>query len=170
MNFRLPLLLSLGALSLVTLEAASSDILPPSRRKATVELAGSLSTAPVLQPLPADMKSPFTPPGFDQPDPAELAARAAAQAAANSQPSKPTSDRELLSTISDKLTPSGSAFVSGEQVLLFPGKKLRKGDKFIITYDGRDFELELTDIQRTTFSLRLNRAEITRPIKLGKNQ
>ncbi len=170
MNHRLPLLLALGSLSLVPLEAASSDILPPSRRKATIDLAGRLATPPVLAPLPADLKSPFTPPGFDQPDPAELAARAAALAAANSQPSKPTSDRDLLATISEKLTPSGSAFVSGEQVLLFPGKKLRKGDKFIITYDGRDFELELTDIQRTTFSLRLNRAEITRPIKLGKNQ
>ena len=167
MNLRFAILLALSFSPLLPVHAASSDILPPARRKPTVDLALALAKPAPFKLVSADLKSPFTPPGFDQPDAAELAARAASAAAASSN--KPTSDHDLLKLFSDKLTPSGHAVINGEHVLLFPNKRLHKGDRFVIAYEGRDFELEITDIQENAFSLRLNRAEIIRPIKIRKN-
>ncbi len=162
-------LLSLLALAGASSGFAASDILPPLRRTPSVELAQKLAVATPPAPLPGDLVNPFAPADFSEPDPDEERARLAAEAASKAA-NRPASDRELLERISAKLSPSGSAALGGDYVLLFPGKRLRKGDRFVITFDGRDFELELTDIQRTTFSLRYNRTEITRPIKLGKNQ
>lgn len=150
------------------LDAAVVDVLPPQRRKPSVELAQKLSSVETILPRSESAPNPFAPEDFLAPDPDEEAARLAALKAAESN--KPVSDHDLLEAISAKLEPSGTASVGGQPMLLFPGKRLRRGESFVITFDGRDFELEITDIQRTTFSLRYKGAEITRPIKLGKNQ
>lgn len=169
MKQRLPSLLLLSCAAGLGLSAAPSDILPPGRRKPSLELAATLSAYAPVDATAAGLPSPFSPPGFGDPDPDELAALLAAKNAAASQV-KPATDGDKLNEIAAKLDPSGTAVFGGEQVLLFPGKQLHRGDRFVITYEGRDFELELTDIQRTTFSLRYNRTEITRPIKLGKTK
>lgn len=154
------------------LQAVTSDLLPPTRRKVVVDDAVALSTPQVLLPLPSTIPSPFNPVGYGQPDAEELEAMRKAQQKAQVAQSGPiaVSDKDLLARISQRLNPSGSTVFNGENYLMFPGKRLRKGDMFVVSYEGRDFELEITDIQRTTFSLRYNTSEITRSIKPGKNQ
>ena len=74
----------------------------------------------------------------------------------------------MLATLADKLSPSGIAIIGGEPILLFGSRRLKIGDQLTVTYEGADYNLDITAITRTTFTLRLNREEITRPIKPGK--
>lgn len=175
MNFplrRAAAFLLVGASCLAELNAAvaRSDVLPPERRRPPVELAQRLANRPPPPPLPADIVHPFDPAAFGQPDPEELKAIAAAKAAAaaNVANARPTTDRGLLDIIAARITPSGTLILGGEPLLIFGQKRLRVGDRLTVSYDGQDYNLELTAIERTTFTLRLNRDEITRPIKPGK--
>lgn len=158
----------LAFVAAVRAAAPASDLLPPERRRQTVELALRFAAPPTPREVPADAVYPFNPPAFGQPDPEELRAIAAAQAAANAAAAKPSTDRALLDVIAARIMPSGTLILGGESLLIFGQKRLRVGDRLTVSYDGRDYELELTAIERTTFTLRLNRDEITRPIKPGK--
>ncbi|MFA5264782.1 MAG: hypothetical protein WC378_13245 [Opitutaceae bacterium] len=139
-----------------------SDILPGAQRQPAVALAQKLAQVPALSPLSHDLKSPFNPPGFEQEDEDEAKAKVAAAAA---EPVKPKGDRDILEIIASKVNPSGTFIMGGEPMLLISKKKFKIGDSLTIAFDGRDYEIEITSIERTSFSLRLNRAEISRPIK-----
>ncbi|HTZ20039.1 MAG TPA: hypothetical protein VMC06_04085 [Opitutaceae bacterium] len=146
-----------------------SDLVPSAKRAVMVELAGKIARQHSPVPLPADYPHPFSPPGFEQRDPEEEKAKAIAQT--TSEPAKPAGDRQILEAIAPRVTPDGTAILprTGEPVLFFRQKKLKVGDHLTITFDGHDYEVEITAIDRTTFSMRLNRAEITRPIQPGKS-
>ena len=163
-------LLALAAAHAGTTAAPASDLVSPERRRPVVELAERLAKPSMPAPLPADLVQPFNPAAFGQPDPEELRAIAAAQAAsaAASAPSKPTTDSDFLRAIAARVLPSGSLILGGEPRLIFGRKRLRVGDQLTVTYEGQDYNLELTAIDRTTFTLRLNKDEITRPIKPPK--
>lgn len=150
--------------------AQKSDLVPPQKRAVAVEMADRLVQPRVLAALPETLVVPFNPVGFDQPDPEEIKAQqaAAAAAAASGTPLRPVGDRNVLATIADKLSPSGTAIIGGDPILLFGSRRLKIGDRITVTYEGADYQLEITAITRTTFTLRLNREEITRPIKPGK--
>ena len=173
MPFRAGLMLLPALLVLVRATAApASDLNPPQLRRPVVELAQKLAASTTPAPLPEDLVQPFNPAAFGAPDPEELRALAAAQAAANNAAAnaKPTTDRELLDVIAARITPSGTLILNDEPLLIFGQKRLRVGDRFAVAYDGQTYDLELAAIDRTTFTLRLNRDEITRPIKPGKSK
>ena len=146
--------------------APSSDVPGLTVRRETVALAARLVEPGPIPPLPPEIVNIFNPAAFSQPDADELAAIAAARAAeaAASAKAKPTSDGALLELIAERVVPSGTVTLNAEPLLIFGQKRLRVGDQLTVTYDGRDYTLELTAIQRFTFTLRLNRAEITRRI------
>jgi hypothetical protein len=77
-------------------------------------------------------------------------------------------DREILEKIAPSLAPSGMMLFGGKPMLLFREKKLKVGDEVKIPYEGVDYVVVITAIDRTSFRFSLNREEITRPIKLGK--
>lgn len=161
-----------GLLTLRLAGAPLSDIMSPASREPTVAMAQRLAEPGVPAALPEDLVHPFNPAAFGQPDPEELRAIAAAQAAsaAAASQAKPSTDREFLALIAARIAPSGTLIMGGESLLIFGQKRLRVGDRLTVTYDGRDYDLELSAIARTTFSLRLNSDEITRPIQLRKTQ
>jgi hypothetical protein len=170
-----PLTKSLIASGLVLVSGAGlfaqkSDLVTPQKRDETVALAAKLLTPRELAALPASPVVPFNPPGFEQPDPEELKALLAAAAAANASntPVRAAGDRGILESLAERLAPSGTAEIGGESILLFGQKRLKVGDRLTITFEGVDYDLDITAIGRTTFTLRLNREEITRPIKPGK--
>ena len=160
----------LALLGAASLAAQQSDLVPPPKRATTVEMADRLVQPRVLAPLPETLVVPFNPAGFEQPDPEEIKAQqaAAAAAAAAGTPLRPVGDRSVLATLAEKLSPSGTAIIGGNPILLFGSRRLTVGDRLTVTYDGADYQLDITAITRTTFTLRLNREEITRPIKPGK--
>lgn len=171
MKMRLLLLLA-SAFSCLTGTAWSqaADVLPANRREATVNLARELLEHRKYAVKPADAVSPFAPPAFDEPDPEELRAQreAAANAAAASASARPAGDRDVLDRLAELIVPSGIVRLGGREILLFGQKKLKVGDRLTITFEGSDYDLDITAIGATTFTLRYNREEITRSIKPGK--
>ena len=161
---------SLGLTSLAQAAALTSDLATPEQRRPLVERAEHLAKSPALSPLPADLVLPFNPAAFGQPDPEEVRAVAAANAAAaaaNAQ-AKPSTDHDFLQIIASRVMPSGTLQIGTQQLLIFGKKRLRVGDRLNVSYDNVDYALELTAVDRTTFTLRLNKDEITRPIKPAK--
>jgi hypothetical protein len=170
-RFRLCGLLLLAAAFAGRASAAPlSDLVSPDKRKPVVDAATRLAAPPAETPLPSPLINPFNPPAFGQPDPEELRAFAAAQAAAQASAAsaRPSTDREFLALIAAKITPSGTVIIDDQSWLIFGRKRLRAGDRLTVTYEGRDYDLELVAIDRTTFTLRLNQEEVTRPIKPAK--
>ena len=175
-----------AGLSVLTLFASlaaakeTADLAPPEKRRVTVELAKRITRPPEPAPLPADLPQPFSPAGFDQPDPEELRAIAAANAkaaaagggsrAAAGQPAGPTGDHEVLESLAARLVPSGTILLNNAPLLIIGKNRFEIGAHFTVTYNGQDYELELASIDRTTFTLRYHSEEITRPIKPGKSQ
>ncbi len=149
--------------------AQPSDLAVPAKRETTVALAKTLLQPRVYAVSPADAISPFAPPTFDQPDPEELKSqRAAAAAAAAGIVHRTPGDRGVLEQLAEKIVPSGIARLGGNAILLFGQKKLKVGDRLTITFEGNDYDLDITSIGNTNFTLRYNSEEITRSIKPGK--
>jgi hypothetical protein len=163
-----------AALSLTSVgfsaSAPVSDVAPTAKRRPAVELAQRLATVTPPATLPSDLVFPFNPVAFSQPDPEEQrafeqAAAANRAASANATRPGPTGNREQLAAIAAKIAPKGSVFIGKDPSLVIGSKFVKVGTKFTVTYSGVDYVLELTAIDRTTFTLRLNGEEITRPIK-----
>ena len=152
-------------------EKPSFDVATPDKRKALLETATFLAKQHALDPLPVGTLNPFDPTGFSQADADErAAARVAARSTNQTTPARALNDRELLETIASRIAPKGTMFgPGGEPILMLGNKPVKIGAKFTVTYSGVDYMLELTAIDRTTFTLRYNREEIIRPInKAGK--
>jgi hypothetical protein len=149
-----------------------SEIAPPDKRKLSVDKAAQVARQKKAAPLPATLSLPFAPPQFDLTDAEEAAAAAAAARLAN--PGGPTgpaapSDHELLEEIVAKVKPSGTIYFGGKPLLMFGKRPVKTGAHFTVTYKGNDYDLELTQIDGTNFTLRYKSDEITRPIQPGKS-
>lgn len=174
-RLRLLTLIAMGLLVATAEARIDSDLAPPEKRKVSVDKATDLAKQKVVMPLPDDLFDPFAPKGFDLSDAEEAAAAAlAAKQAAllNGTPGSivaPPTDRELLESIVAKISPSGSIYVGGKPMLMFGKRFVKTGSHFTVTFKGTDYDLELTDIDGSNFTLRYNREEITRPIKPGKS-
>ena len=80
-------------------------------------------------------------------------------------PAGPRTEREILQAIATSLKPSGNFVLNGQPTLVFGQKRVKAGGSLNITFEGTEYTLEITAIERTSFTLRLNREEFTRPIK-----
>jgi hypothetical protein len=77
----------------------------------------------------------------------------------------PKTEHEILRSIAASLKPSGNFVLGGQPTLVFGQKRVKAGSMLTITFEGTEYTLEITAIERTSFTLRLNREEFTRPIK-----
>jgi hypothetical protein len=171
LGFTRGLLIVAAWVTLVTVARAASDIASQEKRRSVVESAINLAKPGTAVPVPQDLALPFSPPGFELSDAQERAAAAAAAAANGKTPAelKVASDRETLDQLATKFPPTGTIFMGGEALLLFGNKRVKIGAHFTVPLNGQDYDLELVNIDRTTFTLRLNREEITRPINPAKS-
>jgi hypothetical protein len=149
------LLLGFAAFALPAGAAPKADLVSTETRSHVVELARQLAAPAPLAAMPAELSNPFAPAGFGQTAPSGPRPVAEAQ---------PTSDGDLLALIASRIVPSGTLIFNGEPMLTFGKKRLRVGDHLTVSYDGKDYDLTIAAIGRTTFTLRLNREEIIRPI------
>jgi hypothetical protein len=148
-----------------------SEVSSPEKRKVSVERAGALAKPSKVAALPETLDIPFAPPNFERTD-AEEAAAAALEARRNATAGQPTeaikSDRDILAEVVSKVRPSGSMLLGGNPLLMFGHKFVKTGAHFTVTYKGMDYDLELTQIDGTNFTLRYKNDEITQPIKAEK--
>jgi len=77
----------------------------------------------------------------------------------------PRTDRELLQAIAQSLKPSGFIVLGNVPSLSFGQKRVKAGETLTITFEGNQYTLEVVSIDRTNFTLRLNREEFTRTLK-----
>jgi hypothetical protein len=145
----------------------TSDLATPTKRQEVVDKATQLTRPPVPAPLPADLPNPFNPAGFDTPDPEEARPGVVPGVRPNGAavaPAGPVGDRELLETIAARIQPTGSFVVGGKPLLTFGTKRVRVGDNLEVTLNDRVYEIEVTAIAGSNFTLRYRGEELTRPI------
>lgn len=161
----LPLLGLLGVALLAALPAAQAQVLPAARRAAALEAAQALVAQRDVA-LPPKLSNPFYPASFGGGQ-QEVTPAGPGDGALEPvlRPSGPRSDRELLATLAGAIRPSGYFVIGGVPTLVFGQKRVKAGDPLTINFEGSDYTLTVTAIDRTSFTLRLNREEFTRPIK-----
>jgi len=77
----------------------------------------------------------------------------------------PRTDRDILTGIAATMKPTGYFVLGGQPTLVFGQKRVNAGSAMTIKFEGSDYNVEITAIDRTSFTLRYNREEYTRPIK-----
>jgi hypothetical protein len=149
-----------------------SEIAPAEKRKVSVDKAAAIAKQEKPAALPENLNLPFAPAQFDLTDAEEAAAAAAAArlASAGTQGAPVLmTDHQLLEEIVSKVKPGGTVYVGGRPLLMFGRKFVKIGTHFTVTYKGSDYDLELTQIDGTNFTLRYKSDQITRPIQPGKS-
>ena len=152
---------------LVVFAESPGDIPTPQKRAAMVGLAKGIITSQsaLVEPInAATLKNPFSPAEASPQQSVSMAPTTSSGPAVVTQ----TTDFSRLELIAPKVTPTGSVVIGGESLLLFGQKRLKVGDHLPIVFEGKPYDLEISGIQSTNFTLRLNGVEITRPIKSVK--
>lgn len=159
----LPILATV-AMPVALLAAPAFDVQTAAKRAATVELAGKLLNPPASTDSAGTLMNPFTLNGSRAEDVAADENQAAANKAAIM-----ASNRTLLTALADQLEPKGTFVLGGESIILLGQKKLKVGERYPITFEGAVYELEITSIETTRFSVRYKNEELTRPIVITKS-
>ena len=160
------LALSLALAAAGGLSAAdTTPVLSPTARHNRLDAVKKI-LSPGESALPAPLVDPFHPAAFAGVSSGLGAAPAAGSTVDNSgAPSAPKGDQAVLQAIAAGLKPSGVFVIGGQPTLAFGQKKVKAGSFLTITFEGNSYTLEITAIDRSNFTLRLNREEYTRPIK-----
>jgi len=152
------ILAMVAGIAATTIFAADAGaVLPPAKRQSALDAGKKLLAARKVAPVSVD---PFYSEAF-----AELLAGPSRPVIAGPALPAQRSAREILQSIGASLKPSGNFVMNGEHTLVFGQKRVKAGDFLTITFEGAEYVLEITAIERTRFTLRLNREEFTRPIK-----
>ena len=152
------LVLTMGGAAFA-LTAMAQTVAKPDVRQSALAAAEAVLT--IKTPLvPAGAIDPFNSTAFNE------AMCLATQPAANVAPrAGPRGDRQILEAIGGQLKPTGNFVIGGQQTLIFGQKRVKAGMPMTINFEGTEYTIEITAIDRTSFTLRLNREELTRPIK-----
>lgn len=168
----------LAALFLSTLTALTAaevaPVISPAKRTEAIERARQ-ALAPQDASAPETLKDPFYSGSFSAtPAAPEAGANevgsgaahpSAAAPAAVARPAGARQPQELIEAIAHALRPSGVLVLRGEPVLIFGQKRVKAGESLTITFEGAEHAVVVTAIEPPNFTLRLNQAEFTRPIK-----
>ncbi len=140
----------------IPLWAAGPDLTPSATRAATIDSLKKWVRAPELEFGPST-PNPFSMAGFEA-------------SAHKNEPSAPASDENnepnLLGQLAESIPAKGRFVMGGEVILLIGNKKYKQGERVPVTHSGLIYELELTAIQTTKFTVRYRGEEFTRPINL----
>jgi hypothetical protein len=129
--------------------AAKSDLASPEKRHESVNRAVTLVQPVAPAALPADLKNPFV---------------LSRDTSGSGAPKQLAGDRQVLEAVAPHVVPSGVVQVGDSPILLLGEKKLKVGEYLTITFEGNQYVLELSAINHSSFTLRLNKEEITQPI------
>lgn len=148
---------SLGALP-------AQQVVAPSQRQTSVDAAKTLLAPKDVAVQPK--LNPFNSTAFAEAL-GKTTEREVADGKTPVQPAGPRTDRELLAAIAAGLKPSGSIVLAGDTMptLVFGQKRVKAGGTLTITFESKEYVLEVTAIDRTSFTLRLNNEVYTRPIR-----
>jgi hypothetical protein len=155
-----------GLLAVAGARAATVDpiIAPPKRVEALDRARAMLAQ----EESPEKVPNPFYSESFNE----VLQGGGAPRPTGDSQATTPATTpavnktaRGLLESIASSLRPSGYFVIGGQPTLVFGQKRVKAGGTLTINFEGKEYNLEITALDRTNFTLRLDREEFTRPIK-----
>ncbi|HEY9155800.1 MAG TPA: hypothetical protein VIM69_11760 [Opitutaceae bacterium] len=136
---------------------AAADLPTSQARARTLQAGESLLGEPQhIYDGKLQIKSPFS------------AKVVASEAKAAPKTGRPSTDAEFLQILAAKLNPTGVLMLGDQALLLFGEKKVKVGETIKIPFDKDSVDVELVDLSGTSFTLRLNNEQLTRPIKPGK--
>ena len=144
-------------LACVPLGAARPEVAPAAQRSSVIRAVNDRMRPPVYAHPQEDIykNNPFAP-------------NKHIQAEEEAAPIPHGSDEEFVAKLAAQLAPTG-VFIFGDQTfLLFGEKKVKVGDTILIPFDNNSYEVELIGLTRTSFTVRLNQAEVSRSIKPAK--
>jgi len=142
----------LGFLSIAGTVAAKSDLATPEKRRESIEQAMALVRPAPPPPLPAALKNPFVLSRDDS-------------GGGGGAVKQLAGDRQVLEAVAPHIAPSGVVTqVDGSPMLLLGEKKLKVGEYLTITFEGTVYMVEVSAISHSSFTLRLNKEQITQPI------
>ncbi len=139
---------------------SASAVLSPSSRASSLEAAKMLLAGTTYPVNPAQV-DPFNPPAFA----GFIAGPQPVPGPGTPPPAGPVPGADLLRKIAAGLKPSGHFVIGGEPTLVFGQKRVKAGSTMTINFEGSAYTVEIAAVTNTTFTLRLNREEYTRPIK-----
>jgi len=128
---------------------AKSDLATPEQRHKSIDQALALVQPVAPASLPTELKNPFV---------------LSRDTKANGATKQLAGDRQVLEAVAPHIVPSGVVQVGDTPMLLLSEKKLKVGDYLTITFEGTEYMVELSAISHSSFTLRLNKEEITQPI------
>jgi hypothetical protein len=137
----------------------TSDIAAPVKRVVTIDLARTLLSIKSGGQSEEELAT-LNPFSLGQVTTSEDEGKSTAA----SQPG-PVNSGDLLKNIAEKVLPTGMIHLAGKSFLLVGQKKFQLGDRMSVTYQDVIYEVEITAIERTSFTIRFKNDEITRPIK-----
>jgi hypothetical protein len=153
-------LTGLCLLAAAPLGAQVEAIVAPAKRTEVLARAQQIFAA---KPVPSNAANPFFSESFNE---VRFGTSGQAQLDTNTPaPVGPKTGSALLQAIALSLKPSGYFVFGGEPTLVFGQKRVKAGGLLTINFEGSEYTLEVTKLDRTNFTLRLNREEFTRPIK-----
>jgi hypothetical protein len=168
MNKKIRQLMSIGLVAsaclvpLSALAAEPGEVLPPTKRQEVLDQAKRFLAAREIAAPAAD---PFHSAAFAEFSAAAGRTGPGAGALVGGEIVAPRTAHDILQAIALSLKPSGNFVISGERTLIFGQKRVKAGGFITITFEGTEYTLEITAIERSNFTLRLNLEEFTRPIK-----
>jgi hypothetical protein len=144
---------------------AGQEIPAPSKRMQPIDTARLMLTIQPLEEVSEEIiqNNPFN--RIYEPVVAEEIVQKA-----NAAPVNLISNRDILMGSLTAIRPTGSMQMSGVNFLLFSQKKLKVGDSISFVFNGQNYEVILSAIDNTTFTLRYKGEEITSPIKPAANK
>ena len=143
------------------LAVPGSDLLPPPKRAETLNLARTLLTIKAFDSSEEALASlnPFNP---VQPAGPNIESK---NGVVQSVAPVLVSDRELLEKLAEEVIATGMMQQGDRTFLLIGKKRFKVGERLAVNSGGIVYEVEISFVDRTSFTLRLNKEEITRPIR-----
>ena len=144
-------------LASIAMQAAKPEVAPPAQRSILIKAVTEKMRSPAYAHGSEDIykNNPFAP-------------NKNIPVAEEAAPVPHGSDEEFLGRLAAQLAPTG-VFIFGDQTfLLFGEKKVKVGDTILIPFDNNSYEVELVGLTRTSFTVKLNQAEVSRSIKPAK--
>ena len=141
--------------------AEGEGVQSPGKRRETIERSKNFLAQRNVAPITVD---PFHSEAFSQ-----MVSGASRPPSTSPTPETtpvgPRSEKDLLQSIAMSLKPSGFFILGGQPTLVFGQKRVKSGSTLTIAFEGTEYTLEIVSVDRTNFTLRLNREEFTRPNK-----
>ena len=130
-------------------------IMSGEERAAKLEAAQSLllnQVRPVEQALLAKARDPFAPGLGNEVEEQKIAVAA-------------LSDDELLPVLAQSINPTGIFAIGGDYYLIFKEKRIKAGAPMPILYNGTEYNVMVTDITGTSYTVKLGNSELQLKLK-----